>query len=193
MRLLSYFCFALKFTQIFNIISFCIDSIVLESHYDCPDSVDVESPNGVDSVCEIYFKGTVQRDLYGWKWYQPIGLSLGGEAPRFSADFVCPLSSERPFKFPRHLERALEINGIIAMSDKNIRSAIFNWHGHVNGNGHETDMETETDTETDMETDTETDMDTDMELEYFCWISIRRYSRYCAVWIAFDTSRRKFQ
>jgi hypothetical protein len=33
-----------------------------------------------------------------------------GEAPRFSADFVHPLSSERPFKFPRHLVRALEIN-----------------------------------------------------------------------------------
>jgi hypothetical protein len=35
--------------------------------------------------------------------------------------------------------------------------------------------------------------DTDMELEYFCWISIRRYSRYCAVWITCDTSRRKLQ
>jgi hypothetical protein len=59
-------------------------------------------------------------------------------------------------------------------------------------------METETDTETDMETDTETemdmetDMDTDIELEYFCWISIQRYSRYCAVLITCDTSRRKF-
>ncbi len=63
-----------------------------------------------------------------------------GEAPRFSADFVHPLSSQRPFKFPRHLKRALEISWIIAMSDKNIRSAIFNWQGHINrnwhGNGH---------------------------------------------------------
>jgi hypothetical protein len=53
----------------------------------------------------------------------------------------------------------------------------------------ETDMKTDTETEMDMETD----MDTDMELEYFCWISIQRYSRYCAVWIICDTSQRKFQ
>jgi hypothetical protein len=33
-----------------------------------------------------------------------------GEELRFSADFFHPLSSERPFKFPRHLVRALEIN-----------------------------------------------------------------------------------
>jgi hypothetical protein len=33
-----------------------------------------------------------------------------GEAPRFSADFVHPHLSERPFKFPRHLVQALEIN-----------------------------------------------------------------------------------
>jgi hypothetical protein len=48
-------------------------------------------------------------------------------------------------------------------------------------------METEMDAETDMETDMKTDMvkDTDMELEYFCWISIRRYSRYCTVWIKY--------
>jgi hypothetical protein len=39
-----------------------------------------------------------------------------GEAPRLSADFVHPLSSERPFKFLRHLIRAKEINWIIAMS-----------------------------------------------------------------------------
>ncbi len=57
----------------------------------------------------------------------------------------------------------------------------------------------ETDTPTDMETDTEMDMDmdmdkdTDMELEWFCRISIRRYSRYCAVWITCDTSWCKFQ
>ncbi len=65
----------------------------------------------------------------------------------------------------------------------------------------DTDTLTETDTETDMETETETDMDmdidmdkdTNMELEYFRWISIRRYSCYCAVWITCDTSRRKFQ
>jgi hypothetical protein len=58
-------------------------------------------------------------------------------------------------------------------------------------------MDTETDMETDIETDMETNMDmdkdTDMELEYFCWISIRRYSRYCGVWITCDTSRCKFQ
>jgi hypothetical protein len=48
------------------------------------------------------------------------------EAPRFSADFVHPLSSERPVNFPRHLVRALEINLIIATSDKNICSAVFN-------------------------------------------------------------------
>ncbi len=62
-----------------------------------------------------------------WLKVVPTDWSLfRGEAPRFSADFVHPLSSERPFKFPRHLVRALEINGIIAMSDKNIRSAVFN-------------------------------------------------------------------
>jgi hypothetical protein len=33
-----------------------------------------------------------------------------GNAPRFLADFVHPLSSERPFKFPHHLVWALEIN-----------------------------------------------------------------------------------
>ncbi len=51
---------------------------------------------------------------------------LREETPRFSADFVHPISSERPYKFPRHLEQALEINGILAMSDKNVRSAVFN-------------------------------------------------------------------
>ncbi len=81
------------------------------------------------------------------------------------------------------------------MSDKNIRSAVFNWQGHETDTETETDAETGTDTETDTETemDMETDMDTVMELEYFCWISIQRYSRYCAVWITCDTSRRKFQ
>jgi hypothetical protein len=58
-------------------------------------------------------------------------------------------------------------------------------------------MEMDTETEMDMETDTETDIDmdkdTDMELEQFSWISICRYSRYCAVWITCDTSQRKFQ
>jgi hypothetical protein len=57
-----------------------------------------------------------------------------GEVPRFSADLVHPLSSERPFKFLRHLIRPLD--WIIAMSDKNICSAVFYWHGHVNGNGY---------------------------------------------------------
>jgi hypothetical protein len=28
-----------------------------------------------------------------------------GEAPRFSADLVYPLSSERPFKFPEYIYR----------------------------------------------------------------------------------------
>ncbi len=59
----------------------------------------------------------------------------------------------------------------------------------------DTETDTETDMERDMETDTKTDMDKDtyMELAYFCWISIRRYSCYCIVWITCDTSRRKFQ
>ncbi len=39
-----------------------------------------------------------------------------GEAPRLSSDFAHPLSSEKPFKFPRHLVSALEIDWIIAMS-----------------------------------------------------------------------------
>jgi hypothetical protein len=62
----------------------------------------------------------------------------------------------------------------------------------------ETDTETDTETNTEMDTnmdkdmdkDTDKDTDTDMELEYFCYISIRRYS---AVWITNDKSRRKFQ
>ncbi len=72
--------------------------------------------------------------------------------------------------FPRHLVRALEINWILAMSDKNICSAVFNWHGHRNGHGYGNGQETDTemDTETDMEMDTDMDKDTDMELEYFC-------------------------
>ncbi len=84
-------------------------------------------------------------------------------APRFSADFVHPLSSERLFKFPRHLVSALEINWIIATSDENICSAVFIDTDTLT----ETDMETDnlTDTPTDREKDT--DMDTDMELEYF--------------------------
>jgi hypothetical protein len=36
------------------------------------------------------------------------------------------ISWDYPFKFPCHLILALEINGIIAMSDKNIHSAEFN-------------------------------------------------------------------
>ncbi len=59
----------------------------------------------------------------------------------------------------------------------------------------ETDKETdtETDTETDMDIHMDMDKDTYMELEYFCWISIWRYSCYWAVWITCETSRRKLQ
>ncbi len=92
-----------------------------------------------------------------------------GEAPRLSADFVYPLSRERPFKFPRHLVRALEKRNNCHVG-KYIRSAVFNLHvngnGHINGNWHGNGHKNGH--ETDMETDMETEMDTDMELEYFC-------------------------
>jgi hypothetical protein len=48
---------------------------------------------------------------------------LKEETPRFSADFNQSSLVKRPFKFPRHLVLALEINRIIAMSDIDIHSA----------------------------------------------------------------------
>ncbi len=59
------------------------------------------------------------------------------------------------------------------MSDKNIHSAVFNWQDTLTETDTETDKET--DTETDMDMDIDMDKDTNMELEYFRWISIRRY------------------
>jgi hypothetical protein len=41
----------------------------------------------------------------------------------------------------------------------------------------------------DKDTDMDTDTDTDRELEYFCYISIGRYSPYSAIWITCDTSQ----
>ncbi len=97
------------------------------------------------------------------------------EAPRFSADFVHPLSSERLFKFPRHLVRALEINWIIAPSNKNICSVVLTDTGTLTKTETDTETETETDTDTEMDTPTDTeidtDMDTNMELEYFSFPS----------------------
>ncbi len=61
------------------------------------------------------------------------------------------------------------------------------------------DKDTDKDTDRDMDksldkdTDTETDKDTDMELEYYCYISIQRYSPCSTVWINCDTWQRKFQ
>ncbi len=56
------------------------------------------------------------------------------------------------------------------------------------------DADKDMDTEKDMDnTDKDTDLDTDMELEYFCYISIQRYSPYRALWIPCDTSQPKFQ
>ncbi len=49
------------------------------------------------------------------------------------------------------------------------------------------------DRETGKDTDMDVDKDTDMELEYFCYISILRYSPYSAIWITYDMSQRKFQ
>jgi hypothetical protein len=54
-----------------------------------------------------------------------VSIDRSREAPRFSAEFVHPLSCERPFKFPRHLVRPLGIDNIIAISDINIHSARF--------------------------------------------------------------------
>ncbi len=44
-----------------------------------------------------------------------------------------------------------------------------------------------------MDTDTDKNKDTDMELEYFCDISMWRYSPHSTVWITYDTSQRKLQ
>ncbi len=81
----------------------------------------------------------------------------------------------------------------MTMSDKNIHSAVFNWHGHFNRNGHRNRHGNGHPNRQETDMDMDMDKDTDMELEYFCWISIRRYSHYCAVWITCDTSRRKLQ
>jgi hypothetical protein len=67
---------------------------------------------------------------------------LKGEAPRFSVEFNHPLLFERPFKFPRHLIGPLGIDNIIAVSAKNIHSAMqrkhmeTKWKLTIHGNGH---------------------------------------------------------
>jgi hypothetical protein len=48
-------------------------------------------------------KGTVQRDGFGWKWYQLICLPYRDRRRDFLADFARPLSYERPFKCLHHL------------------------------------------------------------------------------------------
>jgi hypothetical protein len=83
---------------------------------------------------------------------------LKGEAPGFSADFTHPLSCVRPFKFSRQLV-PLGIDNIIAISDINIHSAIFNI---------DTDKDMDLDTDKDKDKDTDTDMDLELELEFFC-------------------------
>jgi hypothetical protein len=107
---------------------------------------------------------------------------LKGEVPRFSADFT-HFSSKRPFRFPTHLIRPLGIDNVIAILDITIHSAIFKL--------------TRTWTKTRKSTDKDLDLDTlfifGMELEYFFLISIQCYSRYSAIWITCDISRRKFQ
>ncbi len=67
-----------------------------------------------------------------------------------------------------------------------MHSNIFNWHIH--GHRHK---DTKKDTDKDMDTDM--DMNIYMELKNFYYISICRFSPYRAVWITYDTSRRKFQ
>ncbi len=115
------------------------------------------------------------------------------EAPRFPADFVHPLSSERPFKFPRHLIGALEIIWIIATSDKNIRSAVFNWHGFINrnghGNGHGNKHGNRHGHRHGHRQGHEQGQGHGIRI---LLLSIRHYSRYSTVW-TYDTSRCKFQ
>ncbi len=71
---------------------------------------------------------------------------LKGEALRFSADFTLPLSCGRSFEFSRHIVGSLGINSIIAMSDMNTHSTVFNTN---------TDKDTYKDTDKHREKDKE--------------------------------------
>ncbi len=100
---------------------------------------------------------------------------LKGEAPGVSADWTHPLSRGRPFKFSCHLVGSLEINNIIAMSDINIHSNIFNTDMDTDTDkdmDKDMDKDTDTDKDTDKDKDTEmgTDTDLDLELEFCCKI-----------------------
>jgi hypothetical protein len=126
-------------------------------------------------------KGNVQRNGLGGKGCKSIFLFLKVEAQRFFADFTHPLFCGRPFNFQLHLVGPLGIDNIIAMSDINIHSAIFN-----------TDTDTDTDKNMDKDKDEDedtgttrnTDIDTglEFEFEFFCNIFIWRYNPYSALW-----------
>jgi hypothetical protein len=82
----------------------------------------------------------------------------------------------RPFKFPGHLVGSSGINNVIAMSNINIHSAIFNTYTDKDKDGEkdidkdmdkDTDMDKDMDKDTDRDkdSDTDADMDTDLEVE----------------------------
>ncbi len=57
----------------------------------------------------VRFKGTVQPDLFGWKWYHLRDPSERESPQEFQR--ILPIIShvERPYEFPHYLVRALEI------------------------------------------------------------------------------------
>jgi frataxin-like iron-binding protein CyaY len=57
----------------------------------------------------------------------------------------------------------------------------------------DTDKNTDMDKEKDKDKDTDMELNLKLELEYLSKIYLRRFSPYSAIWITYNTSRRKFQ
>jgi hypothetical protein len=76
---------------------------------------------------------------------------IKGETPRIQLILPTPLSSERPFKFPRYLVQSLGIDNIIAITDTHVCKYS---KCHIL-------TDADTDTDKDMDKDTDKDKNTD--------------------------------
>jgi hypothetical protein len=76
------------------------------------------------AVARKFFKGTVQRELFGLKKYHSIDLSKRERRRDLQLTLKIP-SHVRPFQCRRHLTLALGTDRVVAMLDKNIHSAVL--------------------------------------------------------------------
>jgi hypothetical protein len=74
---------------------------------------------------EIGFKGTVQRDRFGWKWYQSIDLSLFVRRRDFQLILTAHSRVRRPLSFRATSYKYLQLSRLFPIKVQTSCSALF--------------------------------------------------------------------